>query len=113
MIKSLSLLTRKPGMTHEQFVKHWLEVHWSARPPRCPATAVRAVAHPLESARGRTSPRGRRDHGVAELWYDDRESMLRALANPRGESPLRRRGACHRADQELHDRRKGDRPERS
>ena len=27
MIKSLSLLTRKPGMTHEQFVKHWLEVH--------------------------------------------------------------------------------------
>ena len=27
MIKSLSLLTRKAGMTHEQFVKHWLEVH--------------------------------------------------------------------------------------
>ena len=27
MIKSLSLLTRKPGMTHEQFVRHWLEVH--------------------------------------------------------------------------------------
>ena len=27
MIKSLSLLTRKPGMTHEQFVKHWRQVH--------------------------------------------------------------------------------------
>ena len=29
MIKSLSLLTRKPGMTHEQSVRHWLEVHGS------------------------------------------------------------------------------------
>ena len=27
MIKVLSLLTRKPGLTHEQFVKHWLEIH--------------------------------------------------------------------------------------
>ena len=27
MIKSISLLTRKPELTHEQFVKHWLEIH--------------------------------------------------------------------------------------
>ena len=27
MIKSISLLTRKDGMTHEQFMKHWVEVH--------------------------------------------------------------------------------------
>jgi hypothetical protein len=27
MIKSLSLLTRKPGITREQFVKHWVEIH--------------------------------------------------------------------------------------
>lgn len=27
MIKSLSLLTRKDGMTHEQFVAHWVKVH--------------------------------------------------------------------------------------
>ena len=27
MIKSISLLTRKDGWTHEQFVKHWVEVH--------------------------------------------------------------------------------------
>src|SRR5438094_7193387 len=27
MIKSVSLLTRKAGLSHEQFVKHWLEVH--------------------------------------------------------------------------------------
>ena len=27
MIKSLSLLVRKDGMTHEQFMKHWVEIH--------------------------------------------------------------------------------------
>jgi hypothetical protein len=27
MIKSVSLLTRKDGLTHEDFVKHWLDVH--------------------------------------------------------------------------------------
>jgi uncharacterized protein (TIGR02118 family) len=27
VIKSVSLLTRKAGMTHAQFVKHWVEVH--------------------------------------------------------------------------------------
>jgi len=26
MIKSISLLTRKAGMTHDQFVRHWVEV---------------------------------------------------------------------------------------
>jgi len=27
VIKSISLLTRKERMTHDQFVKHWVEVH--------------------------------------------------------------------------------------
>ena len=27
MIKSLSLLTRRPELSHAEFVKHWLEIH--------------------------------------------------------------------------------------
>jgi len=27
MIKTIGLLTRKDGWTHEQFMKHWVEVH--------------------------------------------------------------------------------------
>src|SRR5690606_1924709 len=27
MIKSIGLLTRKPHLTHEQFVQHWVEIH--------------------------------------------------------------------------------------
>ena len=27
MIKSFSLLARRPGMSHEEFVRHWHDVH--------------------------------------------------------------------------------------
>jgi len=85
MIKSRRCWTRKPGMTNEQFVKHWLEVHGRS-PARCPGyggTCSRT------SWKERTRPdipsTDVEIDGVAELWYDDRESMLRALP-PRGEA---------------------------
>ena len=27
MIKSLSLLTRRPELSHAEFVRHWLDIH--------------------------------------------------------------------------------------
>jgi len=45
VIKSISLLTRKAGMTHAQLVEHWVEVHGCARARRPGTTARRAVAH--------------------------------------------------------------------
>jgi EthD domain len=27
VVKSIGLLTRRDGLTHEEFVKHWFEVH--------------------------------------------------------------------------------------
>ena len=27
MIKSISLLTRRPELTHDQFMRHWVEIH--------------------------------------------------------------------------------------
>ncbi len=27
MIKTIGLLTRKDGWTHDQFMKHWIEIH--------------------------------------------------------------------------------------
>lgn len=82
MIKSLSLLTRKTGLTHEQFVKHWLEVHGPlAR--KVPGLRRYVQSHILEE---RTRPdilsTDVEIDGVAELWYDDPESMRRALATP-------------------------------
>jgi hypothetical protein len=31
MIKSVPLLVRKDGLTHDQFVKHWVEIHAPSR----------------------------------------------------------------------------------
>jgi uncharacterized protein (TIGR02118 family) len=82
MIKSLSLLTRKTGLTHEQFEKHWLEVHGPlAR--KVPGLRRYVQSHIVEERTRPDIPSTDVEiDGVAELWYDDPESMRRALATP-------------------------------
>ena len=82
MIKSLSLLTRKTGFTHEQFIKHWVEVH-APLDHAVPGLRRYVQSHIVEE---RTRPdipaTDLAIDGIAELWYDDREAMARALASP-------------------------------
>lgn len=59
MVKSLSLLTRKAGMTHEQFVKHWVEVDGIAELWFDDADAL---------ARGFASPEGKARHADGALF---------------------------------------------
>ena len=85
MIKSIGLLTRKAGLTHEAFVKHWLEVHAPL------AHAVPGVRRYVQShiVAERTRPdiptTDVEIDGIAELWYDDRDAMERANASPEAE----------------------------
>ena len=82
MIKSISLLTRRSELTHEQFVEHWLEIHAPL------ALAVPELRRYVQSHI--VDERTRPDipttdvavDGVAELWYDDRAAMERAVASP-------------------------------
>jgi len=82
MIKVISLLTRKDGLTHDDFVKHWFEVHGPL------AHAVPGIRRYVQSHI--TDTRSRPDipdadvsvDGIAELWYDDLESFQRAAATP-------------------------------
>jgi uncharacterized protein (TIGR02118 family) len=82
MIKTISLLTRKQGLSREEFVKHWLEVHAPL------AHAVPGVRRYVQSHI--VEERGRPDipmtdveiDGIAELWYDDGAAMERANASP-------------------------------
>jgi len=82
MIKVLGLLTRKPHLTHEEFVKHWYEVHGPL------ALAVPGIRRYVQSHI--TGTRTRPDipetdvavDGIAEIWYDDLEAMRRAGATP-------------------------------
>jgi uncharacterized protein (TIGR02118 family) len=82
MIKSLGLLTRRPELTHEQFVKHWLEIH---APLAYAVPGVRRYVqnHIIEE---RTRPDIPTTEvaidGIAELWFDDRTAMNLANASP-------------------------------
>jgi uncharacterized protein (TIGR02118 family) len=82
MIKVLALLTRRPELTHAQFVKHWLEVHGPL------AHAVPGVRRYVQSHIVGTRTRSDIPEtnvevdGIAELWYDDEAAMQRAAASP-------------------------------
>ena len=88
MIKSISLLTRKAGMTHAQFVKHWADVH----APLALALAVPGLRRYVQShiVEERTRPDTPTTNveidGIAELWYDDRQVMARAHASPQAKA---------------------------
>ena len=82
MIKSIGLLTRKDGMSHDQFMKHWVEIH--APLARAVPGLRRYVQSHIVAERTRTDiPATAVDiDGIAELWYDDRAAMERAMATP-------------------------------
>jgi uncharacterized protein (TIGR02118 family) len=82
MIKVVGLLTRKEGTTHEEFVRHWFDVHGPL------AHAIPGIRRYVQSHI--TGTRTRPDipetdvevDGIAELWYDNLESLQRAAATP-------------------------------
>jgi uncharacterized protein (TIGR02118 family) len=82
VIKSIGLLTRKEGMTHQEFVKHWFEIHAPL------AHAVPGVRRYVQShiREERTRPDIPATEveidGIAELWYDDLAAMERSNATP-------------------------------
>ena len=82
MIKTIGLLTRKDGWTHEQFMKHWIEIHAPL------ALAVpglrRYVQNHIQAERTRadiTETTVEID-GVAELWFDDQAALEAAALTP-------------------------------
>ena len=82
MIKTIGLLTRKDGWTHQQFMKHWIEIHAPL------AHAVPGLKRYVQShiVGERTRPDIPTTEvavdGIAELWYEDRATMERAVASP-------------------------------
>jgi uncharacterized protein (TIGR02118 family) len=82
MIKTVGLLTRKPGWTHEQFMKHWIEVHAPL------ALAVpglrRYVQNHIQDERTRADieTTAVEVDGIAELWFDDQAALEKAAQTP-------------------------------
>jgi len=82
LIKVVGLLSRKPELTHEQFVRHWLEIHGPL------AHAVPGIRRYVQShiVGTRTRPdipeTDVEIDGIAELWYDDQDALARAAPAP-------------------------------
>ena len=83
MIKFTILLTRKPGLTHSQFVDHHKTVH---------APLFMSVGVVKETVRGYVQqhalpvelpgmPPVKYD-GITELWFDDVEALARCFSDP-------------------------------
>jgi uncharacterized protein (TIGR02118 family) len=86
MVKSVGLLTRKDGMSHEQFMQHWVEVH-APLAHAVPGLVRYVQSHIVEERTRPDIPATDVDvDGIAELWYDDREVMARAHASPQAKA---------------------------
>ena len=77
MIKAIYLIRRKPEMSREDFHRYWREVHGPIA-ARIPGMRRYVQCHALPDAPGVTDEYD----GAAEAWFDDLESLGRALASP-------------------------------
>lgn len=81
MIKSLSLLTRKPGMSADAFRKVWLEEH-APMVRSVPEVRRYVLSFPLsEPSRPDVPTLPVTVDAIAELWYDDLASLQAAAAS--------------------------------
>lgn len=79
MFKLIILLTKKPTMTDDDFAQYMLDKHApiAKKMPGLRKYVVSIVHRP---------PNKEPDyHGVAELWFDDRNSMKSAFSSPQGQ----------------------------
>ncbi len=85
MIKSISFLARKPGLSRQDFVRHWLDVHV----PMCHAVpglrgyAVSTIVEHQSRPDVPSLPMGDFD-GVAQVWFDSLEARADAAASAEG-----------------------------
>ena len=85
LIKRISLLTRKPGMSKEEFLKHWndhLPISHDV-PGLRRYVLCHIVSEPVRTDVALVWDIGEVD-GIAETWFDDQAATDRAFASPEG-----------------------------
>ena len=77
-VKRLGILRKKEGMTHEQFVQHWMGTHATLC---CKLPNLRRYSVNLVDRE--RFPKFGYD-GFSELWFDSEEDMKAAFESPEG-----------------------------
>ena len=84
MIKRISLLTRKPGLSEAAFSRYWREVH-GPMVKRLPGVRGYFQNHIVDRGHRHDLPSGDQPvDGVVEFWFDSVEAMDAAFASPAG-----------------------------
>ena len=78
MVKMIALLTRKKGLSHEDFVRHWVETH-APLAHGVPGLRRYVQSHVVGEQTRPDIPTTAVDvDGIAELWFDDKDALERA-----------------------------------
>lgn len=78
MIKLVYCITKKPGMTDEEFFSYWKDVHGRIG-ARIPRLRKLVQSRRLTITEDKYEP----DYdGMAELWFDNVDALLTARASP-------------------------------
>ena len=86
------LLQRKPGISHEEFVKHWVEIH-APMARACPGIGRYALTIVKSaSTRKDVAPFEIQVDGIAELWFRS-QADFDAYSNSPATKRLRDDGA--------------------
>ena len=83
MLRNIFVLYRKPGMTMEEFRRHWIEVH----PPlvnKIPGLIDFVQNYPLAGGDGGEP----KCDGIGWISFEDQAAMEAGLASPEGQDAL-------------------------
>ena len=83
MVKLIYCITRKRGLSVDEFQRYWRETH-AGIASRIPGVRRYVQCHTLpDSYAGDNAPAY---DGAAELWFDDRDALREAMASPEVEA---------------------------
>ena len=78
MVKIIYCITKKPGMSDEEFFRYWKDVHGPIG-ARIPHLRKLVQSHRVKASGDK---RGADYDGVAELWFDDMQVLLASRQSP-------------------------------
>ena len=82
MVKLIYVITRKPGLSVEEFQRYWRETHGPIA-GRLPGLRRYVQCHVVPELYGRDPSReGPAYDGAAELWFDDLDALREAMRSP-------------------------------
>jgi hypothetical protein len=86
-LKIVSVLSRKDGMTHDAFIRHWLDVHGQMA-KGVPGVKGFIGSEPIGPESGATSGLLGDIDGIASVWYTDRAGVSETIGAASGKAWL-------------------------